>query len=165
MGLELLLQYTYRGALAPLSPPVPPLSPPPRPQTYSDDGVQLRSSDLLSPLDGSQDLLLVLESRGWGVERCQVIHPILLGFVARSPEEAPLPSALVGALPLHDFPSLPSGSSPLSSGFTKPQSLHLENGIHRDAQRAWYQNLRKPWTMTNAACKEVKASKSSAQDC
>ena len=95
MGLELLLQYTNRGALAPLSPPVPPLSPPPRPQTYSDDGVQLRSSDLLSPLDGSQDLLLVLESRGWGVERCQVIHPILLGFVARSPEEAPLPSALL----------------------------------------------------------------------
>lgn len=28
VGLELLLQYTNRGALAPLSPPVPPLSPP-----------------------------------------------------------------------------------------------------------------------------------------
>ena len=29
-------------------------------ELLSDDGVQLRSSDLLSPLNGSQDLLLVL---------------------------------------------------------------------------------------------------------
>jgi hypothetical protein len=33
----------------------------PGPQTYSDDRVQLRSCDLLGPLNGSQNLLLVLE--------------------------------------------------------------------------------------------------------
>lgn len=52
-----------------LEPTCPLPIPPQDPRRFSDDGVQLRSSDLLSPLDGSQDLLLVLESGGWGMER------------------------------------------------------------------------------------------------
>lgn len=84
VGLELLLQGRGSGELATSGPQVTPPPHPPRPQTYSDDGVQLRCSDLLSPLDGSQDLLLVLE--GGRVGRSQLICPISLGFVAQSPE-------------------------------------------------------------------------------
>lgn len=40
--------------------------------TYSDDGVQLRSRDLLGSLDGSQDLLLMLEQAGGGGSDCSL---------------------------------------------------------------------------------------------
>lgn len=50
-GLGAAAAVHKQGALGPLSPPVPPPSPHKTPDD-SDDGVQLRSSDLLSPLDG-----------------------------------------------------------------------------------------------------------------
>lgn len=83
------------------------------PQTYSNDGVQLWSRNLLSSLDGSQDLLLVLEGEA-------------TGGLCQNAGEAPLPCGL-SAIPcpaqLYDLPE----KSPLQPlPFTK--CFHLGNG-------------------------------------
>lgn len=129
MGLELLLQGRQEEVVSCLGPPTSPRPPPaslptcppappparwpaspPDTQTYSDDGVQLRGGDLLGPLDGSQDLLLVLE--GGGYREGRVLYA--LTSVARHP------------LPLLSTP--PENPSLQLLLFTKPQSLPLENG-------------------------------------
>lgn len=64
-----------------------------------------------------------------------MIHPVLLGFVAQAQKS--LPSTLlepsthssISHLSPQETPSLPGDS------FHKPQSLHLENGIHRKMHR------------------------------
>lgn len=76
MGLELLLQGRREGSMSCLGLPPKTQDPRPKTQTYPDDGVQLRSGDLLSPLDGSQDLLLVLEGR-WGKARSQELYALI----------------------------------------------------------------------------------------
>lgn len=134
MGLELLLQGRRREALAAWGPCPPKAHPrPPKAQTYSDDGVQLGSGDLLSPLDGSQDLLLVLEG-GWGRDRG-----------ARCC--APISVQVWGTEPTRSHPPCPRKTPP-SSRFCSPSpSLFLwkmgTNDRFKKTQGDWCQILKK----------------------
>lgn len=138
MGLELLLQSRGRGVSAasgPLAACLPSHPPQTHTQTYSDDGVQLRSCDLLSPLNGSQDLLLVLEGEG-------------TRGLWQSPGQAPLPYGLLARPPNpHGFPPHQKTSF-LSSCFLSPSfnCFIWKMGTNRDVwktQRSWGQILRK----------------------